>query len=618
MRGKDLTIQSQSYAEAGYSNLQNALNSLADKDILGASEWFKNAELAFGELSENTRYLTSQANSLINESLYLDTAGKLIESATTVSQMGQELIAMIENIKNIPQNLLIQDESKKDTSLISLVYSEKTRFEKILGEAVDLQRNLTTLNSRILPAEFQNRIAQAQEKIGTLLAYLMEIKNGFNTALTLLGDKMPHRYLVLFQNNNELRATGGFLGSYMIVDVNDGVITKMDAKDVYETDGRLVDVVTPPPGIDKVADRWFMRDANYSPDFPTSAEKIMWFLEHSGGPSADTVIAIDQGFVEKLLEITGPIRLPDFPFQISSDNFSNLISFYIEAKISDTATPKQLLFDLIPAFRQKLSGLNDISVLSSKLKELAGERHIQVYSKDAEIEALAKRLEIDGTMIAPAPKTDFLAIVTTSIGGNKSDRYIKTDVAHDTEISNMGLVMDHLVITKNHTWKESDFETWKNLSGLYGSGKTDLETLRFIEGAGDNIDYMRVYVPLGSRIIKVDGIDPDKIEITEDLGYTVLNFEFGPVAAGTNKTVSLQYELPFTLSFAPADTYKFVAQKQAGSKNMVLKKSLVTADSLNIIKSYPSSDDPFSLMPLATMDFNTNRIFASSIKSLLK
>jgi hypothetical protein len=613
MEGKDLTASSEKYAMAGYDSLQNAVQSLTAQDMNGASMWFQSAEASFQELAKSTRYLTSQANHLINQSLYLDTADKLIESGILVSQMGQRLIELAENIKQIPQRFI-----QGDSDLVSLIHEKQAEFDDLFQDVLVLQRNITTLNSSVLPAYLREKVAQAQDQIGQLIAVLMEADKGFDTALKLLGDKVPHRYLILLQNNHELRATGGFLGSYMIIDINDGAITKMEANDVYQTDGQLTDVVKPPAGIDQVADRWFMRDANYSPDFPTSAEQIMWFLEHSRGPSVDTVIALDQNVVEGLLKITGPVRLKNFPFQIRADNFNDMISFYIEAKLSDTATPKQLLFDLVPVFKEKLFSLENAIELAPVLKTMAEERHVQVYSKDPQVQSLAEKFRIDGKMIAPAPKTDFLALVTTSIGGNKSDQYIKTDIDHHTEISHTGLIMDSLEITKSHTWSEKDFAVWQELVDIYGTGKAGLETLKFIQGAGDNTDYMRVYVPLGSQLVKSDGVGLWDVEIVEDMGYTVFSFMFGPVSAGTNKTVKLQYELPYSLSFYPTDTYRFVAQKQAGAENITLNKTLVTADMLNVVKSYPPSDSAFSLMPVVKMDFDRNQIFLTAISSVIQ
>ena len=616
MRGKELAEEGQKYALTGYEYLNNGIQSLKKKDLNNADDWFKKAEISFMQLKENTGHIIYQTNDLVNKSLYLDVAKKLVDSAISVSQMGQKAIDIIRSASKIPK-MFIRGDLEDGKKVTDIVKEQKVEFGELYDDALTLQQNLTTLNSSILSDDMREKIKEGQELIGNLFVPLAEFNSSFDTALIMLGDKVPHTYLVLFQNNHELRATGGFIGSYIIIDMNDGALTKMEAKDVYESDGQLTAVVESPLGIDQVSDRWFMRDANYSPDFPTSAEQIMWFLEHSQGPSADTVIAIDQTVIERLLELTGEIRLENFPFQIRSSNFNQIISYYIEAKLSETTTPKQLLFDFIPVFKEKFFNVERFEELIAVLGEMVDSGHIQVYSKDAEIQKLAERLKIDGRMTVPAEKTDFLAPVTTNIGGNKSDQYIHTDIEHKSEISQTGLIMDYLTITKNHTWEKDDFAGWQKLIDRYGTGETGVETLRFIQGEGRNLDYMRVYVPKGSKLLKSEGVNKNDIDITDDLGYTVFGFTFGPTKSGESSTIQLQYQLPFSLSFYPSDNYRFIAQKQAGAENITLTKSLITAENLTVTENYPASQKIFSLMPEVEMDFDKNQIFLSAISSNL-
>jgi len=618
VQGRNLAMNSQEFAMAGYDSLQSGMESLAQGDAIGAGKGFEEANQAFQALAANTQYLTSQANQLIHQSMYLDTAEKLIQSAIQVSEMGKDLVSILKGTQAIPEIFLQQFNSgTTDIHLTDLIRTEKNKIDGIFVQVLTLQRNLTTLNAGILPSDISAKITRARDMTAQLISALKDLNSSFEMVLTLLGDKVPHRYLILFQNNHELRATGGFIGSYMIVDVNDGAISKMEAKDVYETDGQLTEVIPAPPGIDKVAPRLYMRDSNYSPDFPTSAEKIKWMLEHSRGPSVDTVIAIDQDVIESLLTLTGEIHLPDFPFQIRADNFNALISYYTEAKLSDTSTPKQLLFDMIPVLEQKLLSVERLPDIESVVQNMIRDRHIQAYSGDSDIQGLITRLGLDGGMIEAGLKTDFLSLVTTSIGGNKSDAFMTTSVDHTTEVSHDGLLTDSLNIQKTDTWKEEDFSQWANMISRYGTGKTSLDTLKFILGAGENLDYLRVYVPLGSRLYSAEGVKMSDVAVSEDLGYTVFAFEFGPVSAGETKSVNLHYELPFHLSFQPTDNYRFIAQKQAGAGEMHLKKSLVTSDYLTVLKSYPKGDDAFSLNHVYETNFEGNQIFISAIGTKL-
>jgi len=611
VQGRDLVLSGQESAYAGYESIKQGMDSLKNQDGESASQFFAEAQDAFNELSINTRHLTMQANNFTSQNLYLDTANSLLESALKVADIGQELSILMQDLSALPKLVL---EGKDGFDVITMVHEKGVDISFLLSNAASLQRSLTTLNSSLLPEILKDKIELAQYQIGTFIAALLEIEQNFDVLLTMLGDKVPHRYLILFQNNHERRATGGFIGSYMIVDVNDGKITKMEAKDVYESDGQLADFVKAPSGINQVADRLYMRDANYSPDFPTSAKEILWFLEHSKGPSADTVIAIDQSLVESIIDLTGPLILSSIPYQITSENFSDLISFHTEAKTTDSATPKQLLFDLIPAFKKHLGQLNDLGPLLAIGKKMIQEGHIQVYSNDIKIQDLSKKLGTSGELLVPADKTDYLAVITTSIGGNKSDQYMHMKLNHETEIAQDGGLVDELSISKTHAWGQEEERNLANMIERYGTGKLTKESLYFILGRGPNVDFMRVYVPLGSQIQDVQGVDLTDVEVTQDLGYTVFGFTFGPVNSGSSKTVSLRYKLPYDLKLDPVDNYRLIAQNQAGAENVEFIKKINISDYLTVLKTYPPSDSAFLLNPIVKQIFDQNLIFISSIE----
>lgn len=613
--GRDLIWDSQEAAYTGYENLKNGMDSLLTQDASKASEFFMMAESSFQELSQTTQHITSQSNHLLAESLYLDTADKLIDGAQEVAQIGVELAELMKGFSELPQAAM-SVVGGEDGNLIEALLERKEAFDEILALAASLQRKITTLNDSILPDELQAKLTGARTQIGQLMAALLDVDANFDVVLRLLGDEIPHRYLVLLQNNHELRATGGFIGSYLTVDVNDGKIIKMEAKDVYETDGQLRDVVDPPPGIDKVADRLYMRDANYSPDFPTSAQDIMWFLEHSKGPSVDTVIAIDQVVVERLLTLTGTLVVPGFPFQLRAENFNDIVSFYTEAKLSDTATPKQLLFDLIPVFQKHFAGVKDLKELGNLVIQLLEEGHVQAYSLDPKVQDLIVRFDLDGAVVAADNKTDYLSVVTTAIGGNKSDQYMATNLHHRSVIDEKGVIANELTIKKTHTWSNSEETRLENLIERYGTGKLTKESLYFVLGRGPNVDYMRVYVPKGSQLQSATGIDLSAIEVSEDLGYTVFAFTNGPIGAGESKELMLRYSLPYKLSLRTEDNYQFIAEHQAGAENVTLKKELITPDTVKITESYPPSSNTFSLSPILETAFDSNQIFTSAISSL--
>ncbi len=611
--GKDLLFESQEDAYSGYENIKLGIDHLLSKELSLAKNDFSNAENSFHQLSKGVDGIVSKKNNLLHEDLFLDTADKLIESALELSEMGKHLADLMQSTSDLSSlfHSLMQNEDELD--VISVLKEHKKSFDEIKHLAVSIQQKLATINDVLLPNKLKNKIFLAREKIAKLIALFIDFDKDFDNLLVLLGDKIPHRYLILLQNNHELRATGGFIGSYIILNINDGKISKMESKDVYEADGQLVDFVEAPAGINKVADRWYLRDANYSPDFPTSAKKIMWFLEHSKQASVDTIIAIDQSVVEELLKLTGPLVLNNFPFQIKAENFNDIISFYTEAKLTGETTPKQLLFDLIPVLQKNLNHFDEIKRLFSTAISLVQSGHIQVYSSDEKIEKMISKFSLDGSLVKVGKKTDYLSIITSSIGGNKSDAYIKMNIEHKTILKKDGELEDQLSIKKAHRFLDEDENNIRKLIDRYGKGSVDSESLISILGKGDNLDYMRIYLPKGSELKSSKGIDLSVIQVSEDLNYTVFAFEYGPIKAGNEKEVILNYKLPFKLDLKAEDSYKFIAEHQAGAENQQLKKTLILGGALSVLEEFPSSNQPFGLHGFDE-NFNANKIFISRIK----
>ncbi|QQR84295.1 DUF4012 domain-containing protein [Candidatus Peregrinibacteria bacterium] len=376
------------------------------------------------------------------------------------------------------------------------------------------------------------------------------------------------------------------MGSYALVQVNDGKVSSIQTKDVYTSDAQLTKWIPAPAGIDLVADRLYMRDANTSPDFPTSANQIIDLLDYSRGPSVDTVIAVDQTVTETLLRHTGPIKIPRTPFTITAENFNDIMSFYIESKQPYTTTPKQILIDFIPLFEQRVRSIDNKLALAPDLLALIQAGHIQMYSTYESVQTVLEEWGLAGRMIQAEPDMDFLAMISTSVSGNKSDAFIKTDLNHETELQPSGVFTDKLTITKTHEWSEAAFTPWKKWADRLGTGELDLNTLKFIHGAGDNRDFLRIYVPKGSVLLAADGIEMAEVKTAEALNYTVFEWLY-QVKAGSQKSVTLTYQLPFE---SDNQRYRFLAYHQAGAENIHLTKTLKIPDALRITKTYPEVD----------------------------
>jgi hypothetical protein len=130
-----------------------------------------------------------------------------------------------------------------------------------------------------------------------------------------------------------------------------------------------------------------LRDATYYPDFRDSLEKANIFVEKSGETTLNMGIAINQGIVEDILHITGPISLSGTTYTLDENNFSLVMSTLVEAKYAKIDTPKDILFRFMHT-------LVDTGLQQKKLQDILPiiEKNIrtgdiQIASRDPEIEA---------------------------------------------------------------------------------------------------------------------------------------------------------------------------------------------------------------------------------------
>jgi hypothetical protein len=250
----------------------------------GAVQYFDSAGFAFEEAQKKVWFIGNQGatgdRGSIAESAYgLLEAGDYLASGASYFSQGASAIQEIP-VLFMENNLHPEGDFKVSyVSLTDKLKSSLELFDKALNEVKNARGKIENSGSQILPENLQVHFNALLGQLDSLIMTLESMKVRIPAILSMLGDRYPHRYLVLFQNNSESRPTGGFIGSFLIVDVNDGNITKTEFHDIYEYDGQLNEKIDAPNEITALTDNWRMRDANYSPDFAVSAKKIAWFLE---------------------------------------------------------------------------------------------------------------------------------------------------------------------------------------------------------------------------------------------------------------------------------------------------------------------------------------------------
>ncbi len=423
---------------------------------------------------------------------------------------------------------------------------------------------LKQVNPNSLPSAYREKLVLAQNNFDNIQKSFHSLRDVLNLGTDLLNGN--RHVLVMLENNNELRPTGGFMGTYGDITVNNAAVTSLRVSSIYDLDGQLREKIRPPFPLFAVNNRWFLRDSNWFASWPQSAQKISNFYELEGGETPDDIIAITPRLVQDLLAITGPITLPRYNVTLTSDNFVEMTQVESSVEYSKIDNrPKQILADLVPVLLKQVGSLpkDRWPAVLQALQDNLNQKQIVLYSRDSETEQLIQSFDWGGDF--QATDRDFLSVNSSNLNGSKTDLYIHQDIALKTTIGSDGSVTDKLTLTKTNTMPD-----------LPGTSNTS---------------FIRIFVPLGSQLISNSGfdyntttpqatpgekIDPDvaaweKSIVTDLVSGTSIGQEAGrtffgnwlTVGGGETKTVSLTYRLPFSLN--PIDRYSLMLQKQIGA-----------------------------------------------------
>jgi hypothetical protein len=367
----------------------------------------------------------------------------------------------------------------------------------------------------------------------------------------ILGADTDKNYLVLFENNMELRPTGGFVGSYGIANFGGGKLNGLTINDIYSADGQLKGHIEPPAPIKTYLNEanWWFRDSNWDPDFPTSAERAEWFLGKEMNQNVDGVIAVDLEPIKSLLKYTGPIFLPDYNLTVNSDNLYEKTQEEAQSdffpgsrkKASFLTALSRSLLGEVP----KLSSINRVLTLKALYESLNG-RHIQVYLHDQNSEAALDSLAWDGKIqsysCGDSCYSDFFGDVEANVGVNKSNYFVSRKFDFKVNISPQK-ISRQLTISLTNSSNPS-----LGPSGVYKP-------------------YLRLLIPTDSELlgVKVVSSGNEKIltpDITREKGRQEVGVYF-EMTPGQKDDIEFMWQN--TISPEPAiKSYGLFVRKQAG------------------------------------------------------
>ncbi len=554
---RELKGESETIGKNAISALESGASATLDQNTSGALSSFSQAVSEFNK-AENSIDNLGGTTSLLLASLpqtkkSYKTAESLVATGKSLSLAGER----------ISEGLLAIEQNVNPTPASHLELLE-VYLRAAYPHLVSANDSLKKVDLDVVPENQQEILKELKSKLPLLVSSSEEFLSLFETIKTIVGANGSKRYLLVFQNNTEIRPTGGFMGSFAELKMHDGLIEQLSIPGggTYDLQGWLKDPLVAPGPLQLLKARWEFQDANWFPDFPSSARQILQFYKNAGGPDVDGVIAINATHVSELIGLLGPIDMPEYQRVIDEENFLFEAQKIVELEYDrEENKPKAFIGDLAPKLIEKATAGTPELFLSilDKVNQGLSEKEIQIYFQDQETQRAVVQKGWAGKI--KQTSGDYFMLVNTNLGGGKTDGVISENIDFDVNISSTGEITNTVTIKRTHN----------GMKGVVFTGR-------------NNVNYVRLYVPRGSKLVSATGfsIPDDSLfespsptwSIDDDLRFAAETFHtdessqtgifeeegktvFGnwiQTKPGSTSTTTFTYKLPFTIDSLEADT----------------------------------------------------------------
>ena len=375
-----------------------------------------------------------------------------------------------------------------------------------------------------LPKFTQNKLLEIKSFVEKAEIATQTYKEATAFLPEVLGVNERQRYLVLLQNESEIRSTGGWLTSYGIIGVEGGQIRELFVDDIYNADGTLRvqgKRYSPPESMRNALDvkDWLFSLVNWSPNLSETREASQQFVSALGkGNDIDGIITVDIAFFQKLLDKWGGIEVPGEDELITGENLYEKV-FQMHREFTPGSTQKTtFLANLANEIIKKLLSMDiaQIADMSDILQSSLDEKHLQIAFKNNEAFNFFNNRNWAGNL--DSKYNDAPIVIDWNWGGNKANQYLNKNLALSINIKDE----DTIDLTYTTTVENTSTEN--------------------VYPQGDYINYQRVYIPAEAQLLKISGIEDNKYTVYRESGYKVLGGWFN-VPSKEIKTLEISYRL---------------------------------------------------------------------------
>ena len=542
----------------------------------------------FSELADNNFSNARERLSAIQNSFYIKNFGFIsnqLDDFYSLLSAANILSATVNDTANFALNFndyLNEKASFTNLSkpqkirILDILYSSESLFERIRDNLDFAFAQITKAQANVFLSPLRNKLLETKDAIDEARQFTEKAIPLVRLLPEFLGYPEKSSFLILLQNSDELRPTGGFIGTYGIFEMENGDMIRNDTHDIYHMDMPIKDLINvePPEPLKKYlnVEKWYMRDSNWSPDWPASAEKIEWFYKtedkllppknkiNNFFGDFDGVIGITPELIIDLLKITGSVVIEGEEY--NSDNFVDLLQYRVEKSYVELGVPswkrKEVIGEIVKELKNRLFSFSPeaLTAAGNVLFENLLKKNIVVYLRNNEKQQIILEQNWGGAI--SGIKSDYVFVVDANLAAFKTDRVMNRSIEYELDQDING-VFSELTINYKHNGEGFDWRTTRYRT------------------------YTRIYTPINSTLISVSGFNDEKIDVYSEFGKTVFAGFFSIEPKEFNQ-IKLRYKLNDDIyRQIKNNEYNLVFQKQPGNKVESLHIGLMFN---NMIKSY--------------------------------
>jgi nucleoside-diphosphate-sugar epimerase len=489
------------------------------------------------EISNNLQRVSSSMNNLSwafklvgQDNLYKNISQLLLGAeyaADGASYMVDAITPLSEYIKEFQPAVDFQNSTPTTTREYTEYLNEMKDNAYKVDEAaykVSLANQIiNTVDINSFPSFTRDKLSSIKDLVGQINDGTSIFKDVIGFLPDLLGVSQRQRYLVLLQNESELRGTGGWLTSYGIVGIEGGQIRELFVDDIYNADGTL-----------KVQDKTFpaptsMQEAlglttqpfsliNWDPDLSETEVAAEPYIQALGkGDDLDGVITINISFIQKLLDKWGGIEVPGEADLVTSSNlYSKILEMHED--FTPGSTEKQtFLADLANQIITKLLSMNisDLISMGSIFENALDEKDLQATFKNTDAYNFFNDRSWAGSL--DSKYNDAPLAIDWNWGGNKANLYLNKNYDLSVNIEDENTVDFTYTISTENTSTSTTYPQ------------------------GNYVNYQRIYMPSNATVISTSGFENNQFNTYKESGFKVLGGWFNvPIQSVNTLTVTYQ------------------------------------------------------------------------------